>query len=217
MIYLMAFCTKLVLNIVTHKLAQNEKMEYCTFKSSCHIWKTIHHYPLGYFFSNPCFKYLHAVGRSSYQNLQLPSFAHVYKRVCAANLLHPHGQSACACAPILVRIEMVVHYFTFCCLRSTSWREWMTRTFQAHSSAPNFSLNVVSRDVFKHFIISSHTRKRHHGFNPDRPHEDPYVDGVSINSGACTTINGQHESDANMISGLSDSSCSKPESDHLKM
>ena len=96
----------------------------------------------------------------------------------------------------------------------------MTHTFQAHSSAPNFSFKCGIKGCVQTFhkfsAISSHIRRRHHGFNPDSSCEDPYVDGMDIDSS--TTTNGQNESDANMISGLSDSSHSEPDMpDHLRM
>ena len=99
----------------------------------------------------------------------------------------------------------------------------MTHTFQAHSSAPNFSfkcgINGCVQTFHRFSAITLHIRRRHHGFNPDSPREYPFINSIDVDS-AQLLHNELSSDNANMINGLSDNNlCSHSESvpDHLKM
>lgn len=100
----------------------------------------------------------------------------------------------------------------------------MTHTFQAHSSAPNFSFKCGINGCVQTFrrlsAITSHIRRRHHGFNPDSPCEYPFIDSMDVDDSTTSTQNESSSDNAYMIDGLSNNGlCSHSESvpDHLKM
>ena len=112
----------------------------------------------------------------------------------------------------------------FLLFRFNSWKEWMTHTFQAHSSAPNFSFKCGINGCVQTFrrlsAITSHIRRRHHGFNPDSPCEYPFIDSMDVDNSTTSTQNESSSDIAYIIDGLSNNGlCSHSESvpDHLKM
>ena len=95
----------------------------------------------------------------------------------------------------------------------------MTHTFQAHSSAPNFvfkcGINGCVQTFCRFSAITSHIRRRHHGFNPDSSCEDPFIESMEVDSSTNSTSeqNEPGSDDINVSSGLNSSCLPHSESD----